>query len=389
MSEVGYDYFLLEGVITISSVLQLTAELNKYLNTQHKKDLVLELSKVETIDSSGSRLLLNLKNRMTGQKTQLFILSPSDNVKTILAQNEEFKDLSIIDSVEILEKRASANFFEMVRPYTKQENDLLQVNANCPICGSPEVVGYLTDQNNYDWRWIDDEPFPVAHKPGTNKVIDYFSLLPVVCLECYMASIRISDFNILDGSNAVILKSKMGGEGKNLLTKSIKKRKKMAESELAADTSGFFHPRSRIAMKVAYELAEFCDRTLSIQKNGITPFNVGYLNYLSILYTEQNRKQEYVSNCRTWFNQALSREEDLTTIERAICYFVLLVANINLLKIKEATVTYNEYLKMVENLPSGTSSATITSPNFWFTQAERLWKKQIHKQSVSLTDSEQ
>ncbi|MBN1983759.1 MAG: STAS domain-containing protein [Chitinivibrionales bacterium] len=379
----GYEFFSIQGSIAIATIVPLTTELNKQSYHLDTKDVVLELSEVNFIDSSGIRLLLNLKQRLETHSNQMYIMKPSPNVLDIFAQSNLTKVLTIIDSLETMEKRVSANTFKMLLPYTKLEEGNNRLQCSCAVCGCEEVVGYLTDQNIYEWRWVDDEPFPTAYTKEKASMLDFFGLLPIVCCECFMTSIRITDFNIVN-NGTVVIKSLLTSESKNLLTKSIKKRKKIIETDKPLTVESIPAPRSWETLQKIYELAEFCGRTLSIQKDSVTPYSVGYLNYLCILYASTSQKIEYINNCRTWFTQALAKVDDLTTVERAISYFVLIVANINLLKIKEAALTYADFCKLIETQPAPSTTSSIMNPSFWFFQADKLWKKQIQQQSSNL-----
>ena len=382
-SSLHYDVYSFEGDVTVTSLMQVTAELNVYTHKNLLKDLVLDLSGTGHIDSSGIRLIVNLKKKMESNNQQLFLLKPSQNVLGILEETNVHKILNIVDSNEALEKQILSKLYETYLPYTEEEDGLRRINLSCAVCGSKDVIGYLLDQNSLEWRWIGDDPFPVAFDKSSDKQVDFFTLSPIVCFECYMASIRVTDFNIIT-DNSVVRKSLIKDESKNLLTKSIKKRKKMMELDKTIGDNFFRHPRDELAIYKAYELAEFCARTISVLKKEISHFDVGYLNYLAIRYAEPHMRDIYINNCRTWFTQAMSKASDLSTFELAVSRFVLIVADLNLGKKKEASNLYSDFGKMVENLPSSVPSEGFTSPAFWYKQIEVIWEREIEEQSKAM-----
>ncbi len=382
-SALHYDTFGFEGEMSVASLIPVTAELNAYTNKSILKDIVLDLSRATHIDSSGIRLIINLKKKMESRNRQLYLLTPSPEVFSILEETNIHKILNIIDSSEDLEKQILSNLYEKYLPYTGEEEDLRRIHCSCTVCGSKDVIGYLFDHNSLDWRWSEDDPFPMIFDKSSDEPFDFFSLCPIVYTECFMASIRISDFNVM-GENSVAIRSSLSDESKNLLTKSIKKRKKMMELDVTYGDNFFQHKRSNLAIYKAYELAEFCARTISVMKKDATPFDVGFLDYLTIQYADPNLREIHINNCRTWFTQAMNKPEELSTFELAVSHFALIVANLNLDKKKEASNLYSDFGVMVKKMPSSVPSEGFTSPAFWYKQIEVIWEREIEEQSKAM-----
>ena len=158
----------------------------------------------------------------------------------------------------------------------------------------------------------------------------------------------------------------------------------MMELGITFGDNFFQHARDNLAVYKAYELAEFCARTISVMKKDATPFDVGYLNYLAIRYAEPHLKDIHINNCRTWFTQAMHKASDLSIFELAICHFVLVVADLNLGKKKEASTLFADFGTMVKELPPSVPSEGFTSPAFWYKQIEVIWEKEIEEQSKAM-----
>ena len=378
-----YSIFRMEGEITVNSLIKATGELNKIVGRKNFKDLVIDLSQVEYIDSKGINLLINLKKKIEEKHKDFYIMTPSEVVTNVLEETSLVKVFTILDSSDTLDKEAATKEYNCYLPYTTEENGLRRLNCSCHICGSDNVVGYLIDNNAVTWKWMDDDPFPIATDTKTNEVFDYFSILPIMCLECYMTSIRTREFSIVSDGDTVI-KSTLHDESKMLLTKSIKRRKKIMEEFRESDSGAFLYPRDKAITYRMFELAEFCTRTISVLKTEVSTFDIGYLNYLIIRFAEMEDKETYINNCRTWFTQALSNEAKLTSVEYAISYFVLLISNLNLGKPKDAAQVYTSFSDMIKGLPPSMSTEGILSPAFWFTQAERIWNKEIEEKSDAM-----
>jgi hypothetical protein len=199
-----------------------------------------------------------------------------------------------------------------------------------------------------------------------------------------MTSITLSDFNIVS-DNTTVIKSTLKDGTKNLLSKAIKKRRKMMESDEKLDSNALFlHPRNQSAAYKLYQLAEFCARTTVITKADASPFDVGYLNYLAIRYATFNHKEEHINNCRTWFTQAINNASEYSIYEVLVSYFSLFISNLDLNKTKEANQRLNEFSAMIEKLPPSVTVTGITSPQFWYRQAELIWKKEISEKSSEI-----
>jgi|GEM_PF-1050060 len=379
-----YDTFSLEGKMTVSSLIPITAELNMYTGSDQPKDLVLDLSKADYIDSSGIRLIINLKKKMELRNQKFYLLKPSENVQNILTETKIIQVFDVINSTDDLENSILTSIYERYLPHTEEIDGLHKLNCSCEVCGSREVIGYLLDQNAYEWRWLDDNPFPSAFEKGKDAPFDFFSLVPVVCTECYMASIRVTDFNIVS-NGTVAIRSTLCDQSKNLLVKAIKRRKKMMEIDTTVGENFFLHPREKIALYKAYELAEFCARTISVVKKANMPFEVGYLNYLAIRYAQSDQKEMFINNCRTWFTQALSKADELSLFELAMSYFVLVVSDLNLFKKKDASKLLADFGTLIKGLPPNVPTKGFNSPQFWYSQVLKIWDKEIEAQSRTMS----
>lgn len=378
-----YTIFRAEGEISVNSLLSATGELNKIIGSKKLKDLVIDLSKVEYIDSKGINLLVNLKKKIEERKKELYLLTPSEIVTQLLKDTSLIKVFTILESSETLDKQVATKVYNSYLPYTTEENGLNRLNCSCHICGSDNVVGYLIDHNSLNWKWMDDDPFPIAVDTNTNEQFDYFNLLPVMCLECYMTSIKVTDFNICS-EDTIVIKSELHDESKMLLTKSIKRRKKIMENLKESHAETFLFPQERSVIYKMFELAEFCTRTISVLKTEVSTFDIGYLNYIIIRFAGMEEKEKYINNCRTWFTQALNSQLQLTSIEYAISYFALLISNFNLNKPKDAAHIFSTFTDMIKDLPSSMSSEGISSPRFWYEQAENIWNKEIEEKSDAM-----
>jgi anti-anti-sigma factor len=371
------------GNIKVDTLPSFTPVLSKCIQAHPGKHLVLELSMVSFLDSSAIRLFINLKKRMESENKNLFLLKPSDTISRILDETNLTSAFTIIATPTELEDMILADQYKKHVPYTTDFNGIRKLNCTCEICGSTYVEGYLLDLSKYTWRWEEGYPFPVSVAKEGDSNSDIFALFPIICLDCYMSSVDISDFNVTDESGTVVFRARIDDNNKHLLFTGIKKRKKMVNSEEIGVGDDFFaFPRSRRAAYYAYLLAESCARTKAINKKSADPFLTGYLTYCALKYANNEEKHEMIDHCRTWLTQALNQQEQYNHLIIAKILFILFVANLNLDKAKEATSLYTQFSELIESMPDITEGDDINNPGFWYAQCQSFWQREIKQKSA-------
>ncbi|MBD3318145.1 MAG: STAS domain-containing protein [Chitinivibrionales bacterium] len=379
----GFDTFFLKGNLIISSLLPLTTTLSKHVQEHPGKDLALDMSGVNTVDSSGLRLLVNLKKRLQSQHGGLYLVGPSQAVKKLLDETNLASLLTTVDSSEQIERKKATDVFEACRVFTVEQDGWLTIRCSCPICGSSNVSAYLIDVGAYRWRWVGRDPFPTAYHPETDQPVEVFGHLPLVCQDCYMASIDVSDFNVLDDTR-VARKSIMEDMAKSLLAKTMKKRKKMMDIGLAIGDKFFEYPRNETACYQAYLLASNCSRAQAMDRNRARPFTVGYLNYLALRFAKGEAEDEHLDNCRTWLNQALTDTHSLSPFETAVAHFAMFTVALKLDRKREASQIYAKFEDYFQNQSSGETAENVTDPRFWFIRTQKIWHEEIEQKSRAL-----
>ena len=381
ISHQNYDTIALSGAITLRSLPKLTPQLSTHLSRNVQKDYILDLTDITSIDSSIIRLFLNLKKRLEKNNRELYLLKPPQEIDSLLSSVNFSAIVKLISHPDELQQTIDETQYRKYLPFTTEDNNMKRLRCTCEICGSQAVFGYLLDQNAFRWNWERESYFPFCEDLNGNP-FDYFSALPIVCMDCFTSSLEISHFNIIDESGTVQFTSVLDEKTKILLSKSTKRRKKLMELNIAVGDNFFLFPRSRIASYYAYLLAETCARTVTTNQTGLDSFTIGYMNYLALQYAEDEKKGESINNCRTWLNQALNERHSYDHTQLSQLYFILMIALISLEKHKEAARIYQEYEKMMEKMPvSNESGSALNSLHFWFKKAEMVWQDELQKKS--------
>ncbi len=383
----SYDVYKIEGSLKISDIPHLTPRINDHLFSEHTKHLVLDLSNVKYIDSSGIWLIINSNRRVKEQNRKMYILNPSDDVMESLRNAKLDDKLPIIQSCDEIQQETTRDAFEMYAPYTYSDGteEASRLRLSCPICGSDEVVGYNVDYHSFIWEWDGVSPFPKTKDKESGKQIDIFSNIPVVCADCYMSGIEPDLFNVIDQKGNLAIGSRVDEDSKVMLSKSIKKRKSLLQAQKIVVGDSFFHlPRTQKQLYCMYLLAELCARSLVVNKKAATNFTIGYLNYLAINYCDSaSAVNEHIENCRTWLMQVINEKESYNPRELAQSYFIILNACLHMEKKNEAAQIYNQFTEMIEALPVSDDNESNT-PQFWYTQAKKIWQHEIQNKAQEL-----
>jgi anti-anti-sigma factor len=382
-SHYNFNVIALQGVINLSILPSLLPQLTTFIQNNQDKNIVIDLTETSSIDSNTLRVLINIKKRFENNNKKFFLLRPSQDIQNLLETTNLIKVMDVISKLSDMPPEPRANLYENYFPFTFQKEQYRQFRCSCAICGSTNVIGYLFDKALYTWKWEDDSNFPYCEDKDGNY-FDFFSIQPIVCTECYMASIDPAQFNLLDENGNEVKRSICDDKTKYLLSKSIKKRKKMMETDVVIGESFFMYPRNRRSSYYAYLLTETCSRAASINKDVFDPYMIGYINYLTLQYADSN-KNELIDNCRTWLTQALNNSERYRAYEIARIYFVSMIAAMHLDRMKEFMKLHETFTAMMKTLPEEEETPNdLDTPHFWYMQANAIWKKEIYNKSETI-----
>jgi anti-sigma B factor antagonist len=380
-----HEIFKLKGELKVHLIPEISPQLLKFITVNQEKNLVLDMSAVDFIDSSTIRMLINLHKRLEPQKKKLCLLSPSVQVKKIIEDVKLQTVFTIFPSSEELERETTDALQKAYREFTIEKDGLRKLICSCPVCGSNEVQGYLVDENAYNWTWEKDGLFPISMTKDTKTPLDVFSILPIVCTTCYMSSLNVAHFHATSGATAgasggeepPAIAARLSETVKQQLSKSIKLRKKIMESCVVIADDFFNHPRKKIASYYCLLLAESCARSMAAAKMAGAPFLIGYINYLAIQYAGHAMKEELINSIRTWMNQVVADKGSYRTNELARAYFILFSAAFSLEKHKEAAKILEDFSSFAGSIPQGAAHGTseINSVGFWLSQAQRIGEK--------------
>jgi len=379
-----HSIFSLPREIHIGLLPTLTPQFVVHIQQNNQKHIVLDFTDVHILDPNATKLFVNLQKRIQKNNCALYFLRPSPSICDILKHGDFADEPVIIDNCNDLQTSSTTSHYEHLLPYTYVEGDMLRVRYGCGVCGSPDVIGYLIDQNTFSWKWLPGELFP-SSIDNRGEQFDLTGVLPIVCPDCFMSSINSSHFNVLDEKKTVIHHSALNNQNQVLLSKTMKKRKKLMEIGIIVGDHFFMHPRNPLSCYYAYALAESCLRTVTANKNKEIAFSIAYMDYCALQYAEDGQKDELITSCRTWLTQVIQQKQTYSAIQLAKAYFMLLVINISLGKTKEAAHIFQNFSLAIKKIPHTLNAQDIHNPWFWYNQAEHLWQSENEPRSSLVT----
>jgi len=371
----GFTEVVLSGNVNMSSLITLTPQLNSHLNQYNNNHLVLNLSNTIYIDSSIIRLFLNVQKRLQESSKALYLLNPSQSIREILDTTNFNKAIPVIDSLAEFESECQSSKY---LNYTFEENGMSRLMCSCEICGSKKVIGYFLDCSSIKWCWKDDDYFPVSIN-SEKQDFDFYSLLPVICTECYMCSVDLTHFNILDKTGAIALRSNIDSKTKQFLSRAISKRKRIIEP--SGPGLSFLYPRDQLASYYAYLLVEDCLRTAAINKSCFNPFLIGAMRFINLRYCSEEEKEKIFKDCHLWLSQALRDNSYSSQGQLAKIYYMEMLSFLKTGDILYAKDIYKRFSDMILNCTSEANTVLLESPHFWFEKAQMVWKNEIMKNS--------
>ena len=376
MEQVGataqYDVFGAGKTLTVTNIPRVRPLINELIQQRNFGDIVLDLSTTEFVDSSAMRFLINISKQLSERNRALYLLRPSDAVRSTLCGVHLDRVFTIIESIHGVERTRAQSAFRVRAPHTKPESGLLRLKARCPLCGGTDVAGYLIDHDSYRWKWKEgDTRFPEARTREGGEPVDVFALMPVVCPDCLAASIDVSHFEVHDGSSTVI-PSSLSEKASLALKKDERGRRETLKHGVVMGDGFFAHPRDRRCCSYAYDLVLRCAQELASAGDPRSgPFSIGEIAFHALRYAPEERADGLRDLARTYLSRAAEIEQRHTPLQLARAYFMLMHICRDLGKTADAS-GWHERLADLTQREQGAGADGFCDPGFWLEQSERV-----------------
>lgn len=379
----SFQVAALDGAFTINAIASLTPAFSSLLQADPGLDLVLDFENVSSLDTSAIKFLGNINRKVGSKGKTLYLVNVNDTFKGRLNGSPESAGIPRLASTAELQQNSDDNMFRQYLQFAAEENGVHRLRAVCGVCGSSRVSGYLLNHLDYTWSWPKEGFFPHC-TTSTGGPFDFFGTIPVVCSNCFAASIDFRNFGLAGLDGNVLHRSTFDDRTKLYLSKTTKKRKELLKECATVMGDDFFdYPRDRQSALFSYLLADSCARISAVNHNSTSMFLVGYINYLCLIFAGRERYGTLIDNCRTWLSQVISAPESYSPIQLAQSYYITFISLISLEKMNEARKTMESYLSFTNGLGSGAGeNGKLSSPSFWFNRAHAIWKGEIERKSA-------
>jgi len=364
--------FALGRDITVTRVTAIGQKVRDFIRSHPDKDLVLDLSKTEFIDSSGINLLVNIDKNLKASGRKVHMLRPGRAVLDVFHETHLDAVFSILEQCDDV-AGAAVSAYETYCRYAAPEGDALRLKCTCPACSSPHVVGYLVDTASLAWSWEEGALLPASVLKDSETPVDFFSLRPIICMECFMASTDVTHFGAA-GEGQDTVASTLSPKTIAALARGSKRRKDIMSIGRAIGDVFFEMPRSGEATCQAYLLAAECARAINMRGSAPCPSALGAFYYCAFAYAEPSQKDAALNNSRAWLTRVLQDRESFSPLECARASFMLINVSLSCEKNKEAAAAFAALSEETKDVQP-CAAADINDPCFWLEGAKIIAEK--------------
>ncbi len=264
--------------------------------------VVLDLSGVPGVDSSGKRLLGNFHKGLTEHGRALEIVANQPSLQKDLNQESGYtlvNDLSELKRSihEMAPERMAALLASGVRT-----GNLLGFRLRCPVCHCDEVRGWIPDPSKHVPQWVAHEitPQQLPANPSDALVVDAYSV--AVCPECLFSASRVDWFDFLGGHLPATLPE---GAIDRLAKGFTRRRSILQDQAMEVPTQVFFGmPRVDRAVQCAWALAEESLRAVGRDRSSTDGFGIAVSLLMQAKYAREGEDlSKYYTAAYVWLRQ--------------------------------------------------------------------------------------
>ena len=118
----NYDIVSITGDLTVNVLPAVSPEMTRLINNVPNRDLVLDLSKTNAVDSSALRLFINLQKKLVPQNRHFFILSPTETVLQAIRNTNLDKVLSVVLDMGALDNVVTEAYINRYAHFSQEES---------------------------------------------------------------------------------------------------------------------------------------------------------------------------------------------------------------------------------------------------------------------------
>lgn len=241
------------------------------------KGVLLDLSRVDTLDSMGHKMIQNLFLSLKRQNRGLIVYS--ERKEQIAELKQVSPDLSATTDEDEAFKSAL---------HASASGAWLDITIECPICANHDFPAQVLDWANIGYYWNESHILPQGRDPSTGREINLYKSGIIVCPECLLTSFYHTDFVHHLGDKSVPPAFSL--DSKNLLLKTTGRRLEMAGmvGEDPAVIGKFARDKERL--ETLYRLCAECNSTITFDRSLNRFFELGFAWLLVYCYMPEKKK---------------------------------------------------------------------------------------------------
>ncbi len=324
--------------------------------------VLLDLSRVKSVDSVGFKLINNVYNTLEKQGVSFSILCGSAELA------EQF--CRVLPNISLVDGDAGASVYGSVRKGTHWVNATIE----CPVCHNTDFPSEFLNQQAIKFIWKEHSLLPVAVNSTTDEEIDFYRDTLIMCSECLLTSFYKEDF--ICHSEGQEFPPIYSSDARTLLIKSTNRRKDMLAKigVEQGDYLSFFADREHL--DYAYRLCADCITATSFDRGINRFYEVGLAHFLVYNFMNGAKKDsELLEKAEMSFKDCIRFPPQDIPDRIWQSYYYLLVVEVCRGKQPQLLNLIDAFRKAGAD-PG--KQAGAGQYEFWYRQAQKVYKKAIN-----------
>ncbi|OGS35818.1 MAG: hypothetical protein A2293_03285 [Elusimicrobia bacterium RIFOXYB2_FULL_49_7] len=352
---------LLDFNLDIRNLVRMKTFFTPFLENQTtKQGLVLDLSKVKTIDSMGHKTIQNLWSKLAAQQRTLALYTESaeftEQIKTIHPEIRLIASQKEMAAWTALSAKAAASVTEM----------------ECPLCGNKGIEKQVSDLTGMEFTWEDDDFFPLCRENGV--VVEYYRRTILLCTECLFASLYPEDFVHIQNEERHV--PPLTDEVRMLLMRTTNRRRDLLKrTELQPEDLIRTREKDDYAMEYCCRLLAECMNAMIFDRSLNRFYEIGLATLLIYRYMRPGvREKGLLEAALQAFSNCIKNPPDKEGEKVFQSFYFSIVCAVLLGQKLDARQVLHRFEKNKQEWPGKEERMA-----FWYANGQKWYNKEVQK----------
>lgn len=332
-------------------------------------DFAIDLTKMSSIDVTGTRFFLNLRKALEKEHREMVFFGGSQELQAQIQDSEApFKMFNTMEEFEQGFHDMSVDDYENYFRLAKGKGPIRHLDLICPCCGKENIKGFILDKKKHELVWHHEQITPIWDSDDDDNWIDWDAYTVNVCPQCLFASTRPDFFHMQVDEG--MIKSVIKDDDLDRIMNHIGQRKEVGQySESIHEDIFWSMPREKPASKISWVLNEMTLRHMAKDRNHMDSFEIANSNFMACKFAkEEEFITKSLNTAMAWLSGIVKEREKYSTIRMAMSYTYLVSLYLFEGKLTEAR-------KVLEDFATDFSGEDWA--RFWLVRAKELYTSEL------------